>query len=136
MTDRICSAQWPRDNLSVDCFVHEVMNFRYHWHPDQFELNILISGRQYFCRGKENMLLEAEDAILTGPNTGHASYGQADRTEALVLHFSSRILRQFVRKGEMLSFPRCRPGAAEDAAFRDIRRYAAQTLLALNADTP
>ena len=33
---------WPRENLSVRCFVHDVFNYRYHWHEDEYELNILL----------------------------------------------------------------------------------------------
>lgn len=36
---------WPRENLSVRCFVHDVFNYRYHWHEDEYELNILLHGR-------------------------------------------------------------------------------------------
>ena len=136
--DSIYTAQWPKDSLSIDCFAHEVINFRYHWHPDLFELNILLSGRQYFCRGKENVLLEAGDVILVDPNTGHASYGQTEQTRALVLHFSFRALKPFVKKGEMLSFPACLSNAntRDDAIFRDIRRYAALTVLELAENGP
>ena len=35
---------WPRENLSVRCFVHDVFNYRYHWHEDEYELNILAAG--------------------------------------------------------------------------------------------
>lgn len=35
---------WPRENLSVRCFVHDVFNYRYHWHEDEYELNILLHG--------------------------------------------------------------------------------------------
>ena len=42
---------WPRENLSVRCFVHDVFNYRYHWHEDEYELNILLHGRQECCRG-------------------------------------------------------------------------------------
>ena len=137
-TENIYTAQWPKDHLYIDCFAHEVMNFRYHWHPDLFELNILMSGQQYFCRGRENILLSAGDVILTDPNTGHASYGQAEHTQALVLHFSSQALKQFVPKGKRLSFPGCLSDAAtrNDLPFREVRRYAALTILALAEEGP
>jgi hypothetical protein len=34
--------EWPRERLTVRCFAHDIMNYRYHWHPDEYELNILL----------------------------------------------------------------------------------------------
>ena len=38
--------EWPRERLTVRCFAHDIMNYRYHWHPDEYELNILLHGSQ------------------------------------------------------------------------------------------
>ena len=38
--------EWPREGLTVRCFAHDIMNYRYHWHPDEYELNILLHGSQ------------------------------------------------------------------------------------------
>lgn len=66
---------WPRENLSVRCFVHDVFNYRYHWHEDEYELNILLHGRQECCRGSENFHLDVDDVILVPPGVGHAFHG-------------------------------------------------------------
>lgn len=81
---------WPRENLSVRCFVHDVFNYRYHWHEDEYELNILLHGRQECCRGSENFHLDVDDVILVPPGVGHyaekltlenlADYAQYNRT--------------------------------------------------------
>lgn len=42
--------EWPRERLTVRCFAHDIMNYRYHWHPDEYELNILLHGSQEYCR--------------------------------------------------------------------------------------
>lgn len=128
------TAQWPKYDLYIECFVHSIMNFRYHWHQDDFELSILLHGKQYFCRGKENFCLEEDDVILVDANEGHASYGQETNTKALVLHFSSKALRQFLRKGEMYSFSQCCSDAdtRDSLVYQRIRFYAAQIIRALS----
>ena len=52
MTSAHYQLDWPRENLTVRCFVHDVMNYRYHWHEDDYELSILLHGTQEYCRGK------------------------------------------------------------------------------------
>lgn len=138
MEEELYKTRWPRENLSVDCFVHEIMSFRYHWHPDQFELNILLSGQQYCCRGKDIYLLREDDVVLIDPNTGHASYGQTQHTIALVLHFSQKALSQLIPKGTTLSFPACLSAKRDRTApkFRDIRRIAARMILSLSNGGP
>lgn len=44
MTSAHYQLDWPRENLIVRCFVHDVMNYRYHWHEDEYELSILLHG--------------------------------------------------------------------------------------------
>lgn len=61
--------QWPRENLFLSGFVHEIMNYRYHWHTSDYELNILLHGSQEFCRGNQSYLLEEDDVLLVSPET-------------------------------------------------------------------
>ena len=131
-------AQWPRDGLYLTCYVHEVMNFRFHWHAEDYELNILLHGRQHYCRGKESFVLEDGDVILVEPNTGHASYAQAQGTVALVLRFSSKALRQLAPKGQLLSFPNCRSSESDrhTPSYQAIRALAAQLIQALAQGGP
>jgi AraC-like DNA-binding protein len=120
--------QWPRDNLYVNCFAHQILNYRYHWHPDQYELNILLCGNQEFCRDQQNVLLEEDDVILVGPGVGHASFAQQANTRALVLHISASAFRAYLKKGFCYAFPSCLSSAATrgDERYRLIRFYAAQ----------
>ena len=129
-------SQWPKDNLYINCFVHEVMNFRYHWHPDDFELNILLQGQQFFCRGKESFPLNEGDVVLVDPNVGHASYGQTQNTIALVLHFSSKILKQFTPKGTALSFSACHSdeNSRNLPEYKKIKALVAELIVALSED--
>ena len=34
----------PRENIHLRCFAHSIMNYRYHWHPDEYELSIVLKG--------------------------------------------------------------------------------------------
>lgn len=34
----------PRENIHIRCFAHNIMNYRYHWHVDDYELSILLYG--------------------------------------------------------------------------------------------
>ena len=66
----------PRENIHLRCFAHSIMNYRYHWHPDEYELSIVLKGNQEYCRGTETHSLFEDDLILTAPGNGHASMRQ------------------------------------------------------------
>lgn len=58
-----------RENIHLRCFAHTIMNYRYHWHPDEYELSIVLQGTQEYCRGTETHSLFEDDLILTAPAT-------------------------------------------------------------------
>ncbi len=128
--------QWPRENLRLETFVHEIFNYRYHWHRDEYELNILMDGRQEYCRGTENFILKAGDVLLVSPDTGHASFAPEPNTLALVLHFSASAFKPYVKKGALLRFSSCRPGGGDEEVFRRIRFCAAQIYAAASGEGP
>lgn len=117
---------WPRENLSVRCFVHDVFNYRYHWHEDEYELNILLHGRQECCRGSENFHLDVDDVILVPPGVGHASMGSQVDTIAFVLHFSASAFKPLLKKGGIYDFPSCRSDETtrDEPRYRHLRFYA------------
>lgn len=128
MKEAYFKLDWPSDNLSVSVFAHEVMNYRYHWHQDEYELSILLGGRQEFCLDRQSCFLEEDDVILIGPGTGHASFGQQAGTCALVLHISQEAFKPFARKGCTFQFPHS-PSTArtrQDPPYCRVRFYAAQ----------
>ena len=94
----------PRENIHLRCFAHSIMNYRYHWHTDKYELNIVLHGTQEYCRGTETHSLSEDDLILTAPGNGHASMRQQPGTRALVLHFPSNALKFLVKKGYIYQF--------------------------------
>jgi len=130
--------QWPRDNLFVDCFAHEVLNYRYHWHQEEYELSILLHGSQEFCRGEEKFLLEEDDVLLVNLGVGHASFALQPNTRALVLHFSSAAFRPYVKKGRVLRFSgfRTPDGSWDESARRMVRFCAAQVYRAASQSVP
>ena len=128
--------QWPRENVYIETFVHEIFNYRYHWHKDEYELNILLEGQQEYCRGTENFTLRAGDVLLVSPGTGHASFAPEPNTLALVLHFSAAAFKPYVKKGKLLRFPACCPEAGDVEAFRRIRFCAAQIYTAAEQSGP
>ena len=113
------------------------MNYRCHWHPDEYELNILLHGSQEYCRGTQNVLLEEDDVLLTPPGVGHASFGQQANTTAIVLHFSAAAIRPFFKKSGVYHFPTCLSdeGTRTEERYRQIRFYASQifTLMQQNS---
>lgn len=128
MTSAHYQLDWPRENLTVRCFVHDVMNYRYHWHEDDYELSILLHGTQEYCRGNKNFLLRENDIILTAPGIGHASMGSQVETIAFVLHFSVSAFKPLLKKGGVYDFPSCRSDETtrDEPRYRHLRFYASQ----------
>ena len=61
--------QFPRDNLYLSIFSHKIMNYRYHWHPTDYELNILLNMDK-----KENEIVGGE------PDEGEAVGGRKEKS--------------------------------------------------------
>lgn len=124
--------QWSRDNLFISCFAHEIYNYRYHWHNDRYELNIVLDGAMEFCIDTASVHLETNDAVLIAPGTGHASSALLPNTRALVLHFSMLAFKPYLGKEEMYLFPECLSNAEnrDDLKFRQLRFYAGSILKA------
>ncbi len=118
----------PRENIHLRCFAHNIMNYRYHWHPDEYELSIVLQGAQEYCRGTDTHSLSENDLILTAPGNGHASMRQQPGTRALVLHFPSSALKFLVKKGYIYQFPSCLSDESNryEDRFCRIRFYASQ----------
>lgn len=138
MKDLRFELQWPKDGLFVNCFAHEIANYRYHWHQKEYELNILLQGSQAFCRETENILLRENDVLLVDPGTGHASFGQQPNTRALVLHFSASAFRPYVKKDCILRFSGGPLSGSEwdENTRRMIRFCAAQVYRAASQEGP
>ncbi len=121
-----------KDNIRLRVFAHNIMNYRYHWHTDEYELSILLSGRQEFCRGSENYILNEDDVILIPPGIGHASMKLAPNTRALVLHFPEKTFKLLSQKGYIYDFKSCLSGEENrnERRFSLVRFYATNILTA------
>lgn len=120
--------QWPKDNLILDCFVNEILIYRYHWHETQFELRILMRGSEIFSKGTETHQLKENDVLLINPGEGHASFTQEPNTCALVIHFLPAAFRPFLKKGQSYIFKNCRSDETnrDNTYYSRIRFYASQ----------
>ena len=128
MNEAYFQLRWPSEGLALWGFAHQVMNYRYHWHQNEYELSILLGGSQEFCLDRQSYFLEEDDVILIGPGTGHASFGRQADTCALVFHISQEAFKPFSRKGCAFQFPHSPSGAEtrQDPRYCRIRFYAAQ----------
>lgn len=130
--------QYPRDNLYLSCYVNESLNYRYHWHPAEYEFQIVLCGKQEFCRGKENFVMEEDDIVLVEPNAGHASFSTTLNTRTLVIRFSALAFKPFLKKGESFSFSGFPSGqkTRKRPRYTRIRFYAARLLDAASQASP
>ena len=126
--------QWPRDNLFISCYAHELFNYRYHWHDSDYEIDILLKGRADFCSGQNTYNLEENDVILINPKVWHASFALEENSKALVLRFSDSVFRSLLGKDARLRFqlpPSC--GSTRDQeSYRKLRCYAAMLLSSMD----
>lgn len=128
------SCRWTNDDLYVDCCICETANFKYHWHQDQYELNIVLAGTLRYIKGKSVYLLKEGDIILTNPNEGHASYSYEPGTISFVTHFPTKFISYINSKDErLLFFDCCSCGKDKDNnSFRAIRCLCAKLIFTLS----
>lgn len=127
---------YPQEKIDINVFVHEIMNYRYHWHANDYELNILLNGSQEFCIGTTTYLLTENDVLLVNPGIGHCSLAQNANTRALVLHFSDSILKPYLPKGQIFNFTNCISSESTQMKeeFCKLRYYASQIYQVLSSE--
>jgi len=126
------SVQWPRDNLYMNTYIHDVLGYRYNWHDTDYELDILVRGSAEFNVGGERHLLAEDDVILINPLVGHASFALEKDSLALVLHFSASAFRPYLDKGQTCRFTCASdPESRSAPGFRQLRFYTARIMEAL-----
>lgn len=137
--ENLCfNAHWPQDGLSIDCYTHEVSNFRYHWHESEYEIGLILNGRLECCHELNRYILEPGDVSLNNPGQAHTSFAQEPHTYGLVLHISASAFQDYAPKGTVLHFTDCRSTAATrgQERFRLVRMYTAQIYEALSGNDP
>jgi AraC-like DNA-binding protein len=102
--DLIYQREWSENGISVNAYVHQLRNYRYNWHENEYELNIVLTGSAEFVRGNDYFTLERGDIILINPNVGHASYSLMDKTATLVIHMPAEIFQPLLESGQSYHF--------------------------------
>ena len=128
----------PKDNIHLRVFAHDIMNYRYHWHADEYELSVVLSGCQEYCRGNENYILHENDVILVPPGIGHASMRLKPNTRALVLHFPANAFKLLSQKGYIYNFKSCLSDeiSRDEGRFKRVRFYVTNILRAEKEQNP
>ena len=62
------------DHTYVDGYVHKIYGYRYNWHENAYEIDIVLRGTLEFHRGGEKIILHQDDFLIIDPGVGHASY--------------------------------------------------------------
>ncbi len=111
--------QWPRDNLFISCYAHELFNYRYHWHDSDYEIDILLKGRaefwqraEYLQSGRKRCDTDQPKGLARILRSGREFQGSGTPLFRFRLSFSSRkgcasplpapaILRQHPRPGKL-----------------------------------
>lgn len=121
--------KWPGKNIPIDLCAHELSRYGYHWHEEEYEIDILLSGKGEFCCEGSMFTLEENDVILINCKDGHGSFTLEPNTFSIVLRFSSEAFRKYVQPDKRFKF-RCVSGKAtrNTPAFCRLRAYAAQIL--------
>ena len=138
MDHTIYTVQWPEDQLYIECFAHQVQNYRYHWHPNEYEVSVLLNGSLEYQNGLENGILEVGDLSIMNPGEGHTSFALSPDTRGIVLHFSAGAFNSYVKKGYYYTFSEAHSNAATrgEERFRLLRMYLAQLYDSLSGDSP
>lgn len=97
----------PDGSVLAQAYIHQMLNYRYHWHRQEYELFLLLQGKSVFNRGEEVWPLEPGDLVLTNPGCAHASCARQPGTQALVLRFAASAVPGSAKPGQCLSFAPC-----------------------------
>ncbi|HUM82653.1 MAG TPA: helix-turn-helix domain-containing protein [Lachnospiraceae bacterium] len=123
---------WPKVNLSVECYVNTIRNYRYHWHEDYHEISIILYGRAEYTRGNEHFILYPDDVILIGPGIGHASLSLSQDTCALVVHLSKNTFDAFLDLGTQICFFSVTDKESRGKPlWKEFRQYASRLIASL-----
>lgn len=113
-------------------YVHKIYGYRYNWHNDMYEIDIVLKGTLEFFRDGTKHILHTDDMIVVNPGVGHASYPLEPDTQALVLRLSSRALNDFTSRKHLREFSFASNEENRNSqSCRLLRYYAAQIVRAL-----
>ena len=125
------------DHTYVDGYVHKIYGYRYNWHENAYEIDIVLRGTLEFHRGGEKIILHQDDFLIIDPGVGHASYPLEPDTVTMVLHFSTRALSDFHDLEFYRSFSfHCDEANRDERCCRLVRYFSAHLIRALSKGTP
>lgn len=117
------------DKTQLLAYIHRIYGYRYNWHDDMYEIDIVLHGTLEFFRGGEKHILREDDLIIVNPGIGHASYPLEPDTQTLVLRFSARALRDFVSRGSVRQFSFVSDESTRNTTVCRMLRYCAATIV-------
>lgn len=128
--------QLPYGGMEV--FTNRILNYRYHWHDDKYEVTTVLCGRAAYSKGGEALELGEDDVIIIEPLVGHASLALEKGTVTMTLFFDSSLVEAYASKGSMLSFDiwHSNPGDRYSHRFRLLRSIVADIMLGAQDDGP
>lgn len=130
---------WPGEHISLTCYLNQIVNYRYHWHENEYEIDIILKGREKFIVGTNAYTLTENDFIIVNPGEGHASFNLADETVALVIRFTEEAFLPYTGLKKRIIFNAC--SSAESTPINSslknkILYYATLLLDGIQEDTP
>lgn len=132
--DKKLYGSWPDAGLECSLYVHYLLGYRYHWHDDLYELQIILRGRASFFRGKNVYALEENDVILIDPGVDHASLALEPDSLVMVLRFPKTVFQRYLGTDTVYSYAACRSCAQTqmERRFQLIRFHATQLFHSLD----
>lgn len=131
--EQVFEKNWPKVNIHVTAYIHQLLNYRYHWHEDEYELDIVLSGMAEFVRGDEHFTLESGDLILINPGVGHASFSLVENTAAMVIRISREAFNRFLPFGKTYRFDDLTDSTFRKTVYcRKIRYYSTLLLQSIS----
>ena len=87
-----------QNGVHMDCYTHRIKGYRYNWHNDMYEINIVVIGSMEFCCGGQIFLLKQGDIAIINPGIGHASFCMEPNSISLVFHISETLFHEMCFK--------------------------------------
>lgn len=136
MIDSFGIMQLPYGGMEV--FTNRILNYRYHWHDDKYEVTTVLCGRAAYSKGGEALELGEDDVIIIEPLVGHASLALEKGTVTMTLFFDSSLVEAYASKGSLLSFSiwHSTPEDRYSHRFRLLRSIVADIMLGAQDEGP
>ena len=116
---------------------HQLGGFRYKWHGDACEFDVVLKGNAEFTVDGRLFKLDEDDVIFIDPGLGHGSLSFVPSSVALVVHVARSALTLDGSRRISFEHEATDANSRMSAPFRLLRRLAARMLLeADEADAP